>query len=507
MIKVEALQMSQTVIRQTRTKKNNRQNPENNSVIASLNEVSGIADVSGFMNNDIALEQATRLGDPWMQTIQRQKIVRRIGQMQGNHHLQRALGAHLQNIQRDPDPKQASQPAWSDASKESAQTSQPPTEVTAPSGTSWNAGKTLVGNIWRIPVEGLKFGNQSASEIAGRRGSTPESAVGKAIVLQHKNFKLDKTDTPVRVILHLHGFGAGYRQLDDPVERKQKLQDLIDKKAPKKAIDAGKKEIKNKLDYSGILQPGQVRDVDLYRMEQQLDALQQPQTMAILPQGTSSSEFGDIAAKPSEYIDDVFQKLEKKPTNFHIVLSAHSGGGFPIMGNPKNKGAADTLEEKNKAGEKNTQVDEIVLFDAINTPDQLTKVKKFIRNKLNAELAKVKAEKGDQKAWIEKNGFRFRGFYTPKFQKTDDKGNLMWKDPDTKKQPLMAGYGVVYEDLKADIEEWFRSNTKGLAADVVKSFKNNYQVFQVSGPHDKIVGATHDPSKKGVFHEALSALP
>jgi hypothetical protein len=489
--------------------KKNGQKTENSAISALLSEVTGAMEGAVGMAavNRAGIEDPTRpLTNTRLQTVQRQLVAKQVGRISGNRYMQQVFSAPnqvpaaLPLIQR-----KAS--GWSDAIGASAETSLANDKVTPPADASWNAGKVLINNIWRIPIEGLTHGNTSDAENLGRRGSTSESAVGKAIVLQHKEFKEDK---PTRVLLHLHGFGAGYRQLEHPVDLEKLLRKLKEDKAPSKRKAAKIKKIENQIkqkrDYAGVLQAGQARDVELYRMEQQLDALQDPQMMAVLPQGTSSSGFGDLAKKPAEYLDEALGKLKAKPTDYHIVLSGHSGAG------PTVTRIANQLKDEQKAGQKNAQVDEMILFDAINSDVELESVESFLKTKIKTELSKIKAQPaGKEKNWIDANGFRFRGYhsgykYHPK--KKDDDGKMII---DTSR---WAGYGWWYPELDKFIKKWFQDNTNDLSPDVRERLESNYQVFQVTNTsHEKLMGSTRAaekgqtaPSKVGVLHEALSAL-
>jgi hypothetical protein len=434
-------------------------------------------------------------------------------------------------VQRDtkPDPTKAGAIGWSDASKQRAQTSQP--DVKPPKDTSWNAGETQIGSIKRIAIEGLTHGNQSKAEDLSRRGSTPESAIGKAIVLVPNDFD---PKNPTTVLLHLHGFGSGYRQLDEPVDLKEQLKKLNEEKtALEKERDAASKgadktkvsanlkrkegeikkteiQIKRELDYGGVLQPGQVRDVELYRMEQQLDTLHKeqqqqkkagkkggPQVMAVLPQGTSSSGFGDVAEKPTEYLDEVLGKLKDKPTEFHVVLSGHSGGGPTVMR------IAATLAEKEKASKKPPRVDEIILFDAINGSNESNTVAAWLNEHIAADkkaLEKMKTE-ADVDSYFRTRA-RFRGYFS-------------------------SGYKSLYEDVK-NITDELSKKEKRKATLSLPEYKQNkladqYRVFGPIGdkpadaadfrPHEKLIGTVRTeeegkpaPSKTGILHEALSAL-
>ncbi|MCE8429805.1 MAG: hypothetical protein J5U19_15640 [Candidatus Methanoperedens sp.] len=184
--------------------------------------------------------------------------------------------------------------------------------------------------VWRVPVEGLKHGLQK-----GDKGSAFESPKGRAVALIPNMVKAVAPDpekngnVPVDVLLHLHGYGVGYRQLKKPGEH----------------------------DYAGVLEAGQLRDVDLYQMEQQLlshAAASKRLIVAVLPQGSEKSDFGDLDSKSGDYLKEVFSKLipmflPEKAIPGRIIVSGHSGGGPRAM--------AIALQLKLK---------DVLLFDAIN---------------------------------------------------------------------------------------------------------------------------------------------
>ena len=78
--------------------------------------------------------------------------------------------------------------------------------------------------------------------------------------------------------------------------------------------------------------------------------------IAVLPQGSEKSDFGDLGSNSDAYLREVFDKLipqylPEKATPGRTIVSAHSGGGPTAMAIAKRR------------GEKRTDV---VLFDAIN---------------------------------------------------------------------------------------------------------------------------------------------
>jgi hypothetical protein len=183
--------------------------------------------------------------------------------------------------------------------------------------TGWNVEEHAVGTIRRIPLDGLTGGLQgnpgeSASaakltreNVAGkvkgpaRSDKEEQKGRGRAIALVPT---LLEPDDPVEVFFHLHGNTekasrgfAGWRQHETSRE---------------------------------------VRDVARDRIAQQIESANSPQIVGLLPQGVMESNFGQISV--DAYIRDAFDRLveigawTKAPTEFSVVLSSHSGGGFTI---------------------------------------------------------------------------------------------------------------------------------------------------------------------------------
>jgi hypothetical protein len=145
-------------------------------------------------------------------------------------------------------------------------------------GEGWNAGDKLKWGIHRVPLESLTLGNQEAFSGdhvgkdgkvehggANERAKTTESAAGRAIVLVPEALDHDK---PVAVLLHLHGYTS--REWDPYAGWRQRSGDHT------------------------------VRDVALDRIEEQMHAVGDPQTVGVLPQGVGQQEFvvpGLVAAE------------------------------------------------------------------------------------------------------------------------------------------------------------------------------------------------------------------
>ena len=403
----------------------------------------------------------------------------------GNRAVQRLLragraAAPTALVQRDKDPKVG----WSDAATKDAKTNQ--TGVTAPSG-GWNEGETLVGNIRRIPIEGLKVGStlgdegeeaaiepgkKDPADASGKtiirpqvRELTKESSIGKAIVLIPKSLDLTKN---VQVLLHLHGWGVGYRQRTRTKEKG--------------------------------METGTVRDVEIDRMEQQLEASKADKRnmIAVLPQGRYKSVFGGFDS--DDYLSKVFERLvalkvwEKAPPRGSTVLSGHSGAG-------------ETFREMIKGEGKNkmpANVAEFISFDAINGKYEYFAQRDWIVDNLNNDLAQLKTKSGkDQLAYL-KTSPKYRGYHTG----TDaSKGYAGW---------YVSLDQVITEWWKdADHVKWFDENIKkngkeGAAAQA--QLKDNYKVtVEAMGPseeHEAIIGKAQDKfGGKAALEDALSALP
>jgi hypothetical protein len=190
-------------------------------------------------------------------------------------------------------------------------------------------------------------------------------------------------------------------------------------------------------------------------------------------------------------------KLKDKPTEFHVVLSGHSGGG------PKVMEIAATLAEKEKAGKKPPRVDEIILFDAINGSNESNTVAAWLNEHIAADkkaLEKIKTE-ADVDSYFRTRA-RFRGYFS-------------------------SGYKSLYEDVK-NITDKLSKKEKRKATLSLPEYKQDkladqYRVFGPIGdkpadaadfrPHEKLIGAVRSeeegkpaPSKTGILHEALNAL-
>jgi hypothetical protein len=344
------------------------------------------------------------------------------------------------------------QPGWSDAPEKGPNRA----ETTVGEKGTIVPGKVADKGVWRVPLEGLKQGFQDTD-----KGPADESPGGRAVVLIPNTVKPAAPDkdknVSVDVLLHLHGFGVGSRQLRP-----------------------------GKQDYGGVLKEDQVRDVHLYEMEQQLLSLvdtTKKLIIAVLPQGSVKSNFGDLGSKSDAYLKEVFGKLIPRflPENAvpgHTTVSTHSGGGPTVM----------QMASQRAAAGKRTDV---ILFDAINfsktcESNEITTVKDWVTNRIAADIKSLDgvAEK-DQPATLQTNGTRFRGITSGSLESTDK-----------------CSYGYWYGQLKKHIDEKIK-NLK-VTSEVRDQLSKNYQVLEAQHlesltgmeRHERMIG-------KGNLEDAL----
>jgi hypothetical protein len=275
----------------------------------------------------------------------------------------------------------------------------------------------------------------------------------------------------VDVLLHLHGFGIGYRQLRP-----------------------------GKHDYTGVLQEKQLRDVELYQMEQQLLShvhASKRLVIAVLPQGSERSAFGDLGSKSDAYLKEVFNKLiptyiPEKAIPGRVIVSGHSGGGPTAMAIAK---------QRAKAGKRT----DVLLFDAINftctereeakdkdgntlkdkegkpvtkckpkspcASNEYITVRNWVTERIKTDIQSLNGiPETQQPAELQTNGTRFRGFTASPIEKNTD----------------TCSYGYWYGNLKNHIETTIKNLQVGNA--VRNQLGQNYQVQTVQGPHERVMG-------------------
>jgi hypothetical protein len=347
-------------------------------------------------------------------------------------------------VQRQPTPKPAPTPTvgWKDAPKDSP-----------------NAGETSTksGGTLRIPLQGLPGGLDKKVET----DMAQEAANGRAIALVPASIAHSKEENlSIEVLLHLHGFGVGYRT------RKTQLTTKPNSTAGD-PVPGGEKDT--------------VRDISLDHIAEQMETSGR-QVVGVLPQGDLVSQFGD-SFNSDAYVKDVFDALNKLgylPKGAHpggLVLSAHSGGGDRII--------AGMLGTKNEP--KN--LDELVLFDAIHGMEE--SLVKWLGGRIKKDITGMKAAATDDKAqalWLQNHGFRFRAHNSK-----------------------AASYPKRYERVRKLLEGVFSSDKEitALGPLSLQVLRDNYDLHENKANawntgiefHERLMG-----DSKG-FDEALKALP
>jgi hypothetical protein len=351
-------------------------------------------------------------------------------------------------IARQPDTSEPAQPGWSHAPEKSPNSA----ETTVDEKGNILPGKAASKGVWRVLVQGLRHGFPGAD-----KGPALESPDARAVVLIPNTVKPAAPDkdnnVSVDVLLHLHGYGVGYRQLR-PGEH----------------------------DYPKVLKEGQVRDVELYEMEQQLLSrvtTSKQLIIAVLPQGSEKSSFGDLGSKSDAYLKEVFDKLiprylPEKAIPGRTIVSGHSGGGPTVVA---------IANRRAKAGKRT----DVILFDAINfssdtcTSNEITTVKEWVTNRIAADIKSLDGvPEKDEPATLQSNGTRFRGITSGSLKSTDK-----------------CSYGFYYGELNKHIENTIKKLK--VTSAVRDQLHQNYQVFEAQRlgglkgmeRHERIMGKSN----------------
>jgi hypothetical protein len=346
--------------------------------------------------------------------------------------LQRAAGNHAVTALLTP-AVQRVKPGWTGADA---------------SGDGWNVTDRLVKGtqIRRVPVEGLKLGNQEDFASYGdEREMTTESAAGRAIVLFSD--ALD-AKAPVDVMLHFHGYD--FRKGVDP--------------------HAGWRQDKD---------VHTVRDVDQDRIEQQMDAAKATQTIAVLPQGIGKSSFGKMPW--NDYVSEVlgvvatmgFPQIPKAPANWRLVMSAHSGGGFTVT-------PALAYDKKHKRFvNEPANLTEIVLFEALHgdAPD-------VVATWAEVHMSRVRDADDAHRAEALAACPRLRAYYS-----------------------AAGSYVHKYTTLANRIKGWLDANEPKLGPALRAQLAARFEVRELQGTvHETVVRGLGDDPAAGPIADALRAV-
>ena len=291
-----------------------------------------------------------------------------------------------------------------------------------------------------------------------------------------------------------------------------------------------------------------VRDVQNDNIEQQLLASGHNQTIAILPQGSNKSVFKEL--NTTTYVSLVFvvlnnlgawgkgnddKPIQVKTEGHKVILSAHSGGGANLSslldkgGKPANPGALEGLflfDSINALSIPKRKPDGSIAKDeeekpiSSGNPDvsgstELKRIRAFVAAQLDLELKELErlsklpggTPDSKQNEFLDKSGFRVRGYYTP------------------------GWYEKIYAPLVKDIDDWFKTKVKAklpsLDQKIIERWSKNYVLQPVNavskvGPvgkghqgHDYILGQgqpagkdgkDYSPAKGGALQDALSSI-
>jgi hypothetical protein len=308
----------------------------------------------------------------------------------------------------------------------------------------WNADRRTVEDIDRYPIADLgdfgvdRSGPSDEEQQTKFKHHTTESANHRCIALVPK--ALDPAQ-PTDVMLHFHGFTnrsadpyAGWRQRDD----------------------------------------GTVRDVAQDRIEAQMRASGATQTIAILPQGISHSQFGKVPTDP--YIQAVLSRLRDRGVKLHkdyrVILSAHSGGGNTVIAN-LNK----------EAGGKGQHATEVVLFEAMWEGNQQQAVSKWATTQLDKTYAAIvqASSDADKQAAVDACPV-LRAYYSG----------------------ATAVYVRSYTALDGDLQTWFGAHADKLGK-FAGALQSHFQVRKVGGTnHESLIHGLGGP-EAGPLADALRA--
>jgi hypothetical protein len=314
----------------------------------------------------------------------------------------------------------------------------------------WNVKERDVGSIRRVPLDGLTLGNTTTDFVGDESKKTTETASHRAIVL------IPSTVVPgqqVDVMVHFHGFT--HRSQDPYAGWRQHSQS------------------------------GTVRDVDLDRIEGQLEASGQKSMIAVLPQGVGGSTFGGL--KLDTYLPQIFSRLaeakeppgstsDKPLTQGRLLLSGHSGGGDRI---------ANML-----GGSVGQKVAEIILFEAIHkgglgivlgwATDHLDRVASALQ-KTSDPTKRTQIVESCPKLYAYCSAF----------------------DKDI---PGSGQYAGTYDKLKKGLDAWFSTN-KPLLGTAFDDLRARFRVeFLKGASHETVVRGLEDDPKATPLTDALVSL-
>lgn len=331
-----------------------------------------------------------------------------------------------------------------------------------------NKDSQKLGNVERIPLQGLSNGLQSADVTK----ETNESANQRAIAVVPSSVDFTKK---VDVLLHLHGHNVGYRE----------------------RIAAH--------NTSGA--SGTVRDIEADQIEQQLDATSYKNIIGLLPQGSTGSKFGTFNA--DAYVTDALTKLGNTMNpnvtiqRGKVILSGHSGGGPDAVRsatvlNPASVPQGDDPFAKDSP---------LLLFDGINGINQMDAVKKLVGGWIDSDIARCTTLGASlAPGALSKRGLRFRSSYSSgDYYGPVNVGGSHYKDdptdthtPPPPKRQVVDWTVTLAQSVSGFIKSKLAANASKTSTLGIQSIiADQYRVESVGGSHDRTMatGAGQNPAQ------------
>jgi hypothetical protein len=191
--------------------------------------------------------------------------------------------------------------------------------------------------------------------------------------------------------------------------------------------------------------------------------------------------------------DDTKTLVTTPPTVDRTSMAGHSGSGGSVLSGmagrsvtAMNAKAAAKPGEKAPAMPSDTITGDLVLFDAINGPNELNSFQVWARTRLNQDLAELKG-------------------------KTTDKGKLDYLK--TAQKLRVVSHGGKYKEradlLNGTVSVWFQQNADELGA-FAGGLRANYTFQVIPGEHEELMRGTRADQEraagKGGILEAIGAL-
>ena len=353
-------------------------------------------------------------------------------------------------------------------------------------GYGWNAGERQVGKIRRIPIELPAHG---LTKDAPSKQLTPERADNRAIVLVPAALDANQF---VDYIVFLHGYTEAPTTRPYGGWRAYKPAKLPD--PPSTKTERNLEKWRHGIDDKDVTP---VRDVALDQVEQQLEDSGLTQLVMVLPQGGLKSQFGD-AGNAADYVKAVAEELaadqvwldEKKnpkaypPSTGRVTMAGHSGAGATLSEMAANAGmrVTDPTSKEAKSPFALPPGGDLVIFDAINGPNELSNYQQWVTARLNIDLRMLNSKPDeDAKLYYIAASTKLRGFYT------DD-------------------YKTNYVALEKTIRDWFKSHATELGS-VARCLRANFMLTYIGGEHEELMrGSGSGATRTGGIITALHDL-